>query len=388
MKSLLTATILLVVLASWGPSMVVGQESPPAISSVSDSVELTRESITAALPLIEKASIGSAENRMCFTCHSQAMPVFTLAAVKLKGFEFDQANFERQVDHTYAHLKRGRKSYAEGKGQGGQVDTAGYALWTLEEGERAPDRVTDAVISYLLKRQKDSGQWACSSNRPPSEVSDFTTTYLAVRALHAFGDSTDQLDESLEQASNWIREAEPKETEDLVFQLLTCDFVDVDSKLPKKIVSQILSAQNEDGGWGQKPDMESDAYATGSVLYALHRSGGLSADDPAWSKGKQYLLETQLDDGSWKVVSRSDPFQKYFETGFPHGPDQFISTMASCWAVLALCQGLPNEDLDHAAPRERTPANTKNSASNTTGASESADDDASDEPSVPIKKNR
>jgi len=55
----------------------------------------------------------------------------------------------------------------------------------------------------------------------------------------------------------------------------------------------------------------------------------------------RYLLKTQVDDGSWHVKSRSKPFQTYFESGFPHGNDQFLSIAASSWAATALVLSLP-----------------------------------------------
>ena len=54
-----------------------------------------------------------------------------------------------------------------------------------------------------------------------------------------------------------------------------------------------------------------------------------------------FLLASQLEDGSWLVRSRSKPFQKYFESGFPHGKDQFISCAATGWAVTALALACP-----------------------------------------------
>ena len=53
-------------------------------------------------------------------------------------------------------------------------------------------------------------------------------------------------------------------------------------------------------------------------------------------KQPTWLLKNQKPDGSWYVKTRSRPIQKYFESGFPHGQDQFISISATCWAVLAL----------------------------------------------------
>ena len=82
--------------------------------------------------------------------------------------------------------------------------------------------------------------------------------------------------------------------------------------------------------------MASDAYATGQALASLHQSGAVAAADPAYQRGVKYLLSTQLEDGSWHMRSRSIPFQPYFESGFPHGPDQWISAAATNWAVMAL----------------------------------------------------
>jgi hypothetical protein len=86
--------------------------------------------------------------------------------------------------------------------------------------------------------------------------------------------------------------------------------------------------------------MASDAYATGQALYALHSAGGLPVTATAYRKGLQYLLKTQLEDGTWFVRSRAFGFQPYFDTGFPHGTDQFISAAATSWAAIALSYSL------------------------------------------------
>ena len=62
--------------------------------------------------------------------------------------------------------------------------------------------------------------------------------------------------------------------------------------------------------------------------------------DAAYSKGVQFLLKTQLEDGSWFVRSRAPKFQPYFEGGFPYGQNQWISSMATGWATAALAGGI------------------------------------------------
>ena len=84
------------------------------------------------------------------------------------------------------------------------------------------------------------------------------------------------------------------------------------------------------------PPLGSDAYATGEALVALKESGALSVNDPAYQKGVRFLLDTQLEDGSWYVKTRAIPIMPYFESDFPHGVDQFISAAATNWAAMAL----------------------------------------------------
>lgn len=101
--------------------------------------------------------------------------------------------------------------------------------------------------------------------------------------------------------------------------------------------------------------MDSDAYATATVLYALRHAGAIDRGDAKWKRAVRFLLDRQFEDGSWFVKSRSKPFQTYFESGFPHGKDQFISTTATSWATLALLQSLPEKQ----APKIETLAETK-----------------------------
>ena len=140
------------------------------------------------------------------------------------------------------------------------------------------------------------------------------------------------------QARDWLLKTPAQNTEDRVFRLWALHSVSADTK---SAAQDLLGTQREDGGWSQLENMTSDAYATGTALVALHRTGSVSSDDPAFQRGLQWLLKAQFPDGSWHVVSRAKPFQKYFESGYPHGKDQFISITAACWATTALALALP-----------------------------------------------
>jgi hypothetical protein len=283
------------------------------------------------------------QRKQCFTCHNQGLPLLALATARERGFGYDAGHFERQIKFTAQFLEKNRQAYLEGRGQGGQVTTAGYALWTLDNGGWKPDETTAAVAAYLLAYQKDQDHWKSTARRPPSEQSPFTTSYVALRGLAAFGtaDQKDAIRQRTEQVREWLLKTAPEDNEDRVFRLWGLRVAGAAEKDVQSAAADLQQKQRPDGGWSQLDETQSDAYATGSALVALHQAGNVSVEDPAWRRGLRYLISSQREDGSWYVASRSKPFQAYFESGYPHGKDQFISIAAGGWATTALALAFP-----------------------------------------------
>ena len=65
-------------------------------------------------------------------------------------------------------------------------------------------------------------------------------------------------------------------------------------------------------------------------------TAGIGVESAEVRRGVEFLLRTQVVDGSWHVRSRTHPTQTYFESGFPHGEDQFVSAAGTNWATQAL----------------------------------------------------
>jgi hypothetical protein len=299
-----------------------------------------RTAVKSALPLLQKGASGHAEQQRCFACHNQAAPMLAFVTAKARGFDVAADMFKSQAEHIVGFIDTNRERFKDGRGTGGGVDTASYALFTLELAGHKPDENTAAVVGYLLKTQADRDHWRTGSNRPPSEASHFTVNYLSMRALRVWGPAAEldktKIAKRVEAARGWLVKNPAKDTEDRVFRLLALKEAEAEAKDVAAAAWELVRTQRDDGGWAQLDNGSSDAYATGSALYALHAAGGLKPDSPAYRAGVAYLLKTQRADGSWYVKSRSKPFQPYYESGFPHEKDQFISIAASGWATTAL----------------------------------------------------
>ncbi|MGE3808721.1 MAG: prenyltransferase/squalene oxidase repeat-containing protein [Gemmataceae bacterium] len=302
-----------------------------------------RQAVAKALPLLQKSMAVSIEKRECFMCHHQALPALGVVTARRHGFTIDDKGLAAQFEHANKFATKNIELYRQGKGTGGQVSTAGYLLWTLELGETQPGAVTEAVVEYLLVKDKQLDHYRMSARRPPSEASPFTNDYLALRGLQRFGSKEQQerIQQRIEQVKGWLLKTPATDTEERVFRLWALRIAGADDKAIEQARDELLKTQRDDGGFSQTDKLESDAYATGSALVALHEAGGLDTGSPAYQRGLQFLVKSQQDDGSWYVKSRSRPFQTYFESGFPHEKDQFISITASGWAVAALALAEP-----------------------------------------------
>ena len=210
-------------------------------------------------------------------------------------------------------------------------------MFALSAEKHPADETTAALVRFIAAKQLQNGRWKPDAPRPPLEYSDITATALCLRALKFYGEGRrkPQYANRVESARLWLLSAQPRFHEEQAFKLLGLTWAGSNRSETQQLAAVLLSEQREDGGGSQLRTLESDAYATGQALFALHE-GGLPTSDPAYRRGVRFLLDTQSEDGSWHVRSRSFAIQPYFESGFPYGRDQFISAAGTSWAAIAL----------------------------------------------------
>jgi ankyrin repeat protein len=306
------------------------------------------KAVEAALPLLQQSSetFFTKSGQGCVSCHHQSLPALLLQLARERGFNVDEKKARPQAETTQRLLAGRRERLLQGAGVADRLD-AGYWLLGLAAAGAARNDTTDALVHYLTLKQAKDGRWRPTLSRPPANDSDFAATALAVRGLQRFGPPGrgEEITRRIGKARDWLVAATPRTTEDRTFQLFGLNWAGASREDIDKAVAGLLARQRDDGGWGQRASMPSDAYATGQALVALQQAGAVAVTEPAYRRGVQFLLKTQLHDGSWFVESRSLPVQPYFESGFPHGRSQFVSCFATSWATMAL--ELTTEPLKH-----------------------------------------
>jgi hypothetical protein len=232
--------------------------------------------------------------------------------------------------------------FLQGRESGGMPDNQLYALFMMATMKLPPSTITDIWVSYLAAKQREAGNWHGMTTRAPIQDGDISRTALAIQAFSVYGIPARKAEFSarIKRAAAWLAAQQPQSTEERAMQLLGLLWAGANRPLREIRIRELKSLQRPDGGWSQTPNLSSDAYATGQVLYALHELGEPAADS-AIQPGIAFLLRTQAEDGTWYVKSRAMKIQPYFESGFPYGDHQWISQSGTAWAAMALASPKP-----------------------------------------------
>ncbi len=220
------------------------------------------------------------------------------------------------------------------------------ALDEVELSERQQDKVEamDRGLQWLLAMQSSNGGWGAYDRDNDNEflyeipfadfgaIIDPPTVDVTAHILEMMGRlGFDLSDEVVRRGYEFIRE---KQNEDgswfgrwgvnyiygtgSVLPALAEIGEDMSEPYVQKAVNWIKEHQNEDGGWGEtvesysNPELAGEGESTPSQtawsLISLIAAG--ETEDPVTTKGVDYLLEEQTEEGTWEE-------KNYTGTGFP-----------------------------------------------------------------------
>lgn len=297
------------------------------------------EAVARSVALLQKASAEFFRQSGCVGCHHQPMTLMAAAEARKAGIAVDESQAREALTAILASWDLVQPALLEGIDGPAPPDIQLSSVFGLAAGKQLAGLVTDTLAANIAARQRRDGSWKLTGfSRAPMEESHFARTAMSLRALQLYGTPglKATIDGQVFRARKWLEKSTPGTTDDFVWRLLGLYWSGSDTGKVISAAAALRKMQRSDGGWGSNENLKSDAFATATALWALHATGAISPLDGPYQRGVDFLLRTQRSDGSWHVNSRAPKFQPYFESGFPHGHDQWISSAATAWAAMAL----------------------------------------------------
>lgn len=331
--------------AEVAPEILAARWTPEQLERAD--ARLFRQAAEAAAAVLIKsgARLTEATANRCSTCHQQSLPALVGAMALAKGLDYPGTVAREQLQAVMHGSRREGESSVEQP-----VAVPNISSWLLigfAAGGVPPGTMTDDFAYSLARHQYGDGRWISKASRAPTDAGDVTSTALAIRALQLYAPPTmkTRMDARIAAGARWLGGFAPDSLEERAMQILGLHWAGQPTSQIETFARALRAEQRADGGWAQLATLDSDAYATGLALYALHQAGGIVTTDPAYQRGTAYLLKHQLADGTWKVKTRVSPVQVAIDDIFPHGTHQWISSVATGWSSIALMLALPDRSL-------------------------------------------
>ena len=297
------------------------------------------EAVERGTALVQHSATEFFKQSGCVGCHHQPAASLAAAAARGAGVHVDDGAAKGYVKMIEGQNTFFQQVLLERIDRGGLIDGPNWELMALAAEHYAPTPLTDISVAYVANFQhRDGSWWIGGVARAPVEEGRMLRAAMAVRGMQAFGTPAMKadFDRRIALARTHLAGFKAATNDDMAMQIAGLHWAGGDLAKIAALAKTLIATQHSDGGWAQNRYLPSDPYATGETLFALHEAGLLKPSDPVYQQGVKFLLANQCEDGSWYVRSRAPKFQPYFQSGFPFDHDQWISSMATSWAVRAL----------------------------------------------------
>jgi Prenyltransferase and squalene oxidase repeat len=333
----------------------VRADAPAAIPAATTGQ--VHQTVDRAIGYLQDESAAWLKTRKCAACHHAPMPLWALGEAETQGYVIDRKYL---ADTTESLLGSEDKLLAskvfpnpadppdtrpQGRGLNMGLPflaVAARSLPSLKEGQK---QSLKRIVEEIVKKQQPDGSWEyfATLRRPPINESQTTDAAWIILALagETGSDAPELQREALKKGITWLEAAKPSDLhQDKIMKVLLASRAGKPREPMQTTIDELLALQRADGGWSQTvPELKSDAFATGQTLYVLSLTG-YTAERPEIKRGIDFLVATQLPDGSWPMISRSTPDGSI-------GSSKLLTPItcaASSWATLGLTRLAPKKN--------------------------------------------
>jgi len=275
----------------------------------------------------------------CYSCHNNGDAARALVAAIERKHDVRAA-----IEDTLKWLAEPGRWESNGGGEGGGDDKR---LARIQFAHATTAAVTASLVGKNALReaaaivsadQQADGSWQLDSSDSigsPATYGTALATVFARRTLAAAAPA--EMASRIARADRWLSAVVPNNLPDAAAVLIA--YADVPpQRRPSNwnaALELLAKGQGADGGWGAYPTSPAEPFDTALAILALHelRTKQANAEpiftstavDAALVRARAYLVQQQLDDGSWQETTRPAGQSSYA---------QRISTTA--WSLLAL----------------------------------------------------
>lgn len=282
--------------------------------------------------LVEEVPRWPRENS-CFSCHNNGDAARALFAAERSGHDVPADAIASTLEWLEAP-----ETWGDQKGEEAFSDVV---LTRIQFASALADALYVHLLSdsAALRRaaslvaadQRDDGSWQLDASASLGSPATYgvhlaTATARSVLRRAAANDDAARFRAAIARADQFVRGVEVKTVLTAASLLLSLsDAADAPGLAQRRhCLSVIAEGEAPSGGWGPYLSSRPEPFDTALVVLALVRAGGERA---LIESGRAYLLDQQLDDGSWVETTRPAGQTSYA---------QYISTTG--WALLALIE--------------------------------------------------
>ncbi len=273
----------------------------------------------------------------CASCHHAALVVWAMREAKLRDHAVDEPVLA-ELTQWMAESGDGKTSLPRPPGIPRALNEKPISYALALEANPQPDAASSECLKLLLTTVKgdqiENGSWASwPDTRPPifGNSDERATVFATLALLPAAAAGDESAKAARDKGVQWLLDTKSDDDpQSVAIRLVLWQRLGRPTAEIEPLAARIQSRQNADGGWSQAPEMPSDAWATGQVLYALAHAS-FKPDHPTIARGQQFLASTQRTDGSWPMTSRpTKPGGEGSKSLIP------ITGAGSAWAVMGL----------------------------------------------------